>query len=864
MAAAIAAVQAAAAGGDDLDPQLSLMAASDGDGDGDGERREELLLLPAMAVRTGTAARCRGSSEHREAEPLLLMAMMAVTVSPARPAPAGTLDPRLLMAARRGDSQQLKKLLEYGGGEQAGTDHAAAGAGTADMMRSPRWWTWAALRQRFRAICKVDHHHQPPAAAEHQDQVVLDVVRANDHHQPLADPRPTSSSLLRLLDGVTGSERGSLLHVVVAGAARAADADDDDDGKQHFLPDRDFLRCARMIYSGKKDLLVACNDEGDTPLHCAAAAGHVEMVSCLIDLATAGETAAVEKLLRTRNKSGETALHQAVRARSTPCIDKLLSKDPELAGFAVLGEDGASPFYLAVSLGHMDIAKHLFDTVSREVKKLEPASQHLFDKKKAGKPSYSGPDRRNVLHAAVSRGQALRELLEWFKPVKEDGTCLLPDLTTQRDKDGNTPLHLAASLEGWPGARKLTKCFPSVWAQSKSTIEMLLGDSNQCAAYQPDNKGLYPIHVAALVGSLESVKALLEKCPECATLCDGKGRTFLHVAVEKERHKVVEYVCGKRHLFAWVLRGPPKKEFASVLNMQDNNGDTALHRAVDVGNLHVFNRLIRNQIVRLDIPNKDGLTPLDLAWRKNPKIFYYKWSPRYTIHSSLQYLKAPCGGTRADIFKKNYIPTRNEEEESKNLTKATNVMGIVSVLVATMAFTAAFTFPGGYYQSANDGVPGAPILGGRYAFDAFVIANGLTFACSCLATFSLIFSGLPVMDLSMRHKSFYRSAALLHSSLVSFAIAFSLGLYLLLAPVSRALTIMDFAVCCSASLLGQIPGLNVIRVAYTAYIRSAISLKTTWVHLRRFFRAALLPKWSTVLIFGVPLIIRLINKLQLL
>jgi hypothetical protein len=146
--------------------------------------------------------------------------------------------------------------------------------------------------------------------------------------------------------------------------------------------------------------LEARNSNGDTPLHCAAAAGNANMISCLIDLVANTDEASVKALARTQNKRGETALHQAVRAakNKVACIDHLMDVDPELACIPLPHhqeeEDaaGASPLYLAISLGEIEIA------------------QHLYVKSK-GKLSYSGPHGRNVLHAAVRRGQGTYKII---------------------------------------------------------------------------------------------------------------------------------------------------------------------------------------------------------------------------------------------------------------------------------------------------------------------------------------------------------------------------------------------------------------------------------------------------------------------
>ncbi|RLN41199.1 hypothetical protein C2845_PM01G34300 [Panicum miliaceum] len=113
-----------------------------------------------------------------------------------------------------------------------------------------------------------------------------------------------------------------------------------------------------------------------------------------------------------------------------------------------------------------------------------------------------------------------------------------------------------------------------------------------------------------LVTSAGVVELLLETCPDSATLRDGKGRTFLHVAAEEEQHDVVQYVCET-------------PQFSSILNAQDKNGDTPLHRAVHAGNVAIF-RYLSFGIGRLPLrpqhPTSMALSKLMLHHSSRPYI----------------------------------------------------------------------------------------------------------------------------------------------------------------------------------------------------------------------------------------------------
>mgnify|MGYP003702909145 CR=1 FL=1 len=248
------------------------------------------------------------------------------------------MDPQLLMAVRSGACKALENLL---------VNHEEAAAESHLVIRMPE------------------------EGASNTSSTSSDLAQQG---QPANRPAAASP----LLEGLTlDSDQDSALHVVATSS----------DGEQ-------YVQCAEMIHGRARHLLGATNNRGDTPLHCAARAGHHAMVCRLISLAAHEGGAANGRILSTRNKLGETALHGAIRGGIMMVGESLVSEDPERArsGAGI----GASPLYLAVSLGRLEIARDLLDRSPTTL-------------------SYSGPEGQNVLHISVYRGEGMYgQLLVYF------------------------------------------------------------------------------------------------------------------------------------------------------------------------------------------------------------------------------------------------------------------------------------------------------------------------------------------------------------------------------------------------------------------------------------------------------------------
>jgi hypothetical protein len=67
--------------------------------------------------------------------------------------------------------------------------------------------------------------------------------------------------------------------------------------------------------------------------------------------------------------------------------------------------------------------------------------------------------------------------------------------------------------------------------------------------------------------------------------------------------------------------------------MVDNNGNAALHLAVEAGSLLMFCPLLRNPQVNINLPNNRGETPLDIAQCDLPEhgLYYTQVSNPYCV-----------------------------------------------------------------------------------------------------------------------------------------------------------------------------------------------------------------------------------------
>lgn len=208
-----------------------------------------------------------------------------------------TMHPRLLMAARLGDTQRLKDLLDDGRSVSVGA-HAHPGFVVRVKGSSSSSGPSAATPLTTTCSCSCS---------------LLHVVAACGDGDEFLESAKVIHDRARYLLSIPDRNGDTPVHL----AARAGNA----------------RMVSHLIHLAKT------TDEGD---------GHGAESSRL-----------VKELLRAENKLGETALHDAVRVGNRGMVIRLMEEDPELASFP--REGGASPLYLAVVMEEVAIARSLHD-----------------------------------------------------------------------------------------------------------------------------------------------------------------------------------------------------------------------------------------------------------------------------------------------------------------------------------------------------------------------------------------------------------------------------------------------------------------------------------------------------------------------
>lgn len=157
-----------------------------------------------------------------------------------------------------------------------------------------------------------------------------------------------------------------------------------------------------------------------------------------------------------------------------------------------------------------------------------------------------------------------------------------PGLVNERDEKGRTCLSVGASVGFYKGVYKLLD-------HSTSTV------------FECNDDGSFPIHIAVEKGHVDVVKEIIKRCPDSVEQLNRDGQNVLHIAAKSG--KAASFLMG------YIKRLGGTKNH--LIKEQDVNGNTPLHLATINWRPRTCFAMTNSKI--LNIQNKDGLRPLDIA-----------------------------------------------------------------------------------------------------------------------------------------------------------------------------------------------------------------------------------------------------------
>ncbi|XP_022862544.1 ankyrin repeat-containing protein ITN1-like isoform X1 [Olea europaea var. sylvestris] len=332
----------------------------------------------------------------------------------------------------------------------------------------------------------------------------------------------------------------------------------------------------------------------------------------------------------------------------------------------------------------------------------------------------------NKLYDAAVKGD-VKSLLDL---LKEDPLILDRVSFTCSDK---TPLHIATIFQHTAFVQEILRRNPLLAAEL---------DSHQSSS----------LHIASAKGYAEIVKAIVSAAPDMCLVRDCHGRNPLHLAAingqvrvfneliktsslavreKADRGQTLLHLCVKHKqlqvmgIILWVIND---YEF---VNAKNDNGDTILHLAVRTKHIETVQYLMGTTGIDVNAKNANGYTALDIL----------ELTPT-ELRDTDNYLSI-----KNCLQPKAFDSINPRIQPIKWLTKKRDAVMVVAILIATMAFQAGVTPPGGVWQddaTDNSHKAGEAIMAHVHpkAYERFIRANTIAFVSS-LSTILLLISGLP-------------------------------------------------------------------------------------------------------------------------
>lgn len=293
------------------------------------------------------------------------------------------------------------------------------------------------------------------------------------------------------------------------------------------------------------------------------------------------------------------------------------------------------------------------------------------------------------------------------------GDPLLLDKLSLNCQDKN-PLHIAAML-----------------GHVAFVTAVLRVNSDMCLV--PDRFGRNPLHIAAIKGRLAVLQELIHARPLAAREKTDGGGNILHLCVKYNQLQALQFLVQ-------TIRDP---EF---LNAKNDDGMTVLHLAVCDKQNETVKYLLRNKVADVNAKTANGNTALDLI--------------QGDINSEIARSLEDAGAKRARDISPPATMGNDRQETNKShghhaqaggdwLARKRDALMVVASLIATMAFQAGVNPAGGVWQDNNTDGPnphkaGEAVMAYSHPkyYRNFIRVNTVALVSS-LSTIMFLISGLP-------------------------------------------------------------------------------------------------------------------------
>ncbi|KAK3017735.1 hypothetical protein RJ639_003091 [Escallonia herrerae] len=485
------------------------------------------------------------------------------------------------------------------------------------------------------------------------------------------------------------------------------------------------------------------NDVGNTILHEAATSDRI--------------VPAAEKMLRlapdllsARNHRGETALFRAARYGKKTMfefLDKEVNKKTELSASDLRAlrrrEDMTTILHMSILAEHFDlallIAKKYEYLVDERDEDCMTALQLLSCNASAFRSGIKGNSLKQLLYSCmalepfllcseidtgfkVPLWEAIRAEKQRYESARQLADFLIGKDTsweaTESAMDESKPkthkygrVSTVLQNQDHEGSRK--KAPTSDESGTEDTLSFKEPEKSQETINEKVAET--PLILATKSGCTEIVEEILRKYPQAVEHVDAEGRNILHVAIKYRQIKVFDIV---------ERMGIP---MTRLIRKIDDNGNSILHyvgiKAEDHGaeDMRSPAMLLQEDLLLFERVQKVSTTHFIKHFNCNRK-------------------------TAEELFADSNAQIRENAKEW--LKRTAENCSIVAVLIATVAFAAAYTVPGGPNQNT-----GYPILVNKPFFIIFTMTDvlSLTFALTSVITF------LSILTSPFRLKDFKQS-----------------------------------------------------------------------------------------------------------